>query len=535
MPTDAAMPTPRTSGDNSFMSGDEMMTNTKGASTWTKRLLTGVSVLALTAALGVGAGSLSFPTAASADTAIEMTAPVQGGPDFADLVEKVRPAVVSVRVKIQENGGDLAQNFGDGFGDQSSPDGQDPFKGTPFEKFFKKFGKKGDPKEGNKGHGPMAQAQGSGFFISSDGYIVTNNHVVDNAVEVEVLTDDDKTMTAKVIGVDPKTDLALIKVDTKDHGYLKLAKTKPRIGEWVVAVGNPFGLASTVTAGIVSAMGRDIGSGPYDDFIQIDAPVNKGNSGGPTFNLKGEVIGVNTAIFSPSGGSVGIAFDIPSTTVAAIIPQLQAGGKVSRAWLGVQIQPVTQDIADSIGLKVAKGALIAQPQTDSPGAKAGLKAGDVITAVDGNEVADARDLARKIGGMKPGSAAKLTVFRDGKTDMIDLTLGELKDGKIEKASVKPDKGEQLGSLGLEVMPAGSVDGAGSEGVAITSVDAGGKGADLGFATGDVIVKVGGKTINSSNELKTAMEDLKSSGKKSALFLVKRNDEQRFVLVPVAAG
>jgi len=514
------------------------MTNTKGATPWTKRLLGGASLLALTAALGLGASALSFPTMASADTVIELAAPVQGGPDFADLVEKVRPAVVSVRVKIQDNGGgDLAQTFGD----QQSPFGdQNPFNGTPFEKFFKKFGKKGGPKDngqndGGQGHGPLAQAQGSGFFISADGYIVTNNHVVDNAVEVEVLTDDDKTMTAKVIGVDPKTDLALIKVETTDHGYLKLAKTKPRIGEWVVAVGNPFGLASTVTAGIVSAEGRDIGSGPYDDFIQIDAPVNKGNSGGPTFNLKGEVIGVNTAIFSPSGGSVGIAFDIPSTTVATVIPQLMAGGKVARAWLGVQIQPVTAEIADSIGLKVAKGALIAQPQADSPGAKAGLKAGDVITAVDGNEVADARDLARKIGGMKPGVTAKLGVFRDGKTETMDITLGELKDGKIEKAALKPDKGEQLGALGLQLMPAASVDGAGDAGVAVTGVDGSGKGADLGFATGDVILKVGGKAVNSSSELKTAMDDLKSSGKKSALFLVKRNDEQRFVLVPVSAS
>ena len=521
------------------------MTTTKRANSWTKRLLTGASLLALSAAIGVGAGSFSFPIAASADSVIELNAPVQGGPDFADLVEKVRPAVVSVRVKIQENGGgEVAQNFGEGFGDQSGPDGQDPFKGTPFEKFFKKFGqgrkgqKDGAQKDGGQkdgGHGPLAQAQGSGFFISSDGYIVTNNHVVDNAVEVEVLTDDDKHMTAKVIGVDPKTDLALIKVEVTDHGYLKLAKTKPRIGEWVVAVGNPFGLASTVTAGIVSAMGRDIGSGPYDDFIQIDAPVNKGNSGGPTFNLKGEVIGVNTAIFSPSGGSVGIAFDIPSTTVASVIPQLKEGGKVNRAWLGVQIQPVTAEIADSIGLKVAKGALIAQPQADSPGAKAGLKAGDVITAVDGNEVADARDLARKIGGMKPGAAAKLTVFRDGKTDMMDITLGELKDGKIEKASVKPDKGEQMGALGLQLAPASSVDGAGDAGVAVTDVDSGGKGAELGFATGDVILKVGGKAINSASELKTAMDDVKSGGKKSALFLVKRNEEQRFVLVPVNAG
>jgi serine protease Do len=512
------------------------MTTAKRTTSWTKRLLTGASLLALTAALGVGAGSVSFSTTASADV-LEMTAPVQGGPDFADLVEKVRPAVVSVRVKVEDRG-DVAMNFGDGqspFGDQN------PFDGTPFEKFFKKFGNKkgdqGNQKDGNKGqrHGPMAQSQGSGFFISGDGYIVTNNHVVDGAVEVEVLTDDDKTLSAKVIGTDPKTDLALIKVETTNHGYLKLATKKPRIGEWVVAVGNPFGLASTVTAGIVSAMGRDIGSGPYDDFIQIDAPVNKGNSGGPTFNLSGEVIGVNTAIFSPSGGSVGIAFDIPSTTVATVIPQLKEGGKVSRAWLGVQIQPVTEEIADSIGLKVAKGALIAQPQEDSPGAKAGLKAGDVITAVDGNEVADARDLARKIGGMKPGVSAKLSVFRDGKTEAMDITLGELKDGKVEKASIKPEKGEQLGALGLELAPAGSVDGAGDAGVAVTSVDPGGKGADLGFATGDVILKVGGKAINSSTELKTAMDDLKTSGKKSALFLVKRNDEQRFVLVPVSAG
>ncbi len=512
------------------------MTNTNNTKLWVRRLLGSASALALVAAIGVGAGSLSFPAIASADTAIEMTAPVQGGPNFADLVERVRPAVVSVRVKIQDGGiGDVAQNFGD----QSGPGDQNPFQGTPFEKFFKKFGqgKKGGKQDGgpNGGHGPLAQAQGSGFFISSDGYIVTNNHVVDNAVEVEVLTDDDKTMTAKVIGVDPKTDLALIKVDTTNHGYLKLAKDKPRIGEWVVAVGNPFGLASTVTAGIVSAMGRDIGSGPYDDFIQIDAPVNKGNSGGPTFNLKGEVIGVNTAIFSPSGGSVGIAFDIPSTTVALIIPQLQAGGKVNRAWLGVQIQPVTAEIADSIGLKIAKGALIAQPQADSPGSKAGLKAGDVITAVDGDEVADARDLARKIGGLKPGVTTKLTVFRDGKTDMMDVTLGELKDGKIEKASTAPEKGVEMGALGLQVMPAGSVDGAGEQGVAVTGVDPGGKGAELGFATGDVILKVGGKAISSSADLKTAMDELKTSGKKSALFLIKRNEEQHFVLVPVGAA
>ncbi len=507
---------------------------------WTKRLMTGASVLALATVVGVGVDAIGVPVAAQADTAIELSAPVQGGPNFADLVEKVRPAVVSVRVKIRGGNETTALGdespFGGGNGDQN------PFNGTPFEKFFKKFGhgnKKGQDKGDNGGNdGPMAQAQGSGFFISGDGYIVTNNHVVDHAAEVEIVFDDaaQTTMSAKVIGVDPKTDLALIKVEGSNHPYLKLAATKPRIGEWVVAVGNPFGLGGTVTAGIVSAEGRDIGSGPYDDFIQIDAPVNKGNSGGPTFNLKGEVIGVNTAIFSPSGGSVGIAFDIPSTTVAQIIPQLQAGGRVDRAWLGVQIQPVTAEIADSIGLKNAKGALIAQPQDGSPGAKAGLKAGDVITEVDGKEVADAKDLARTIGGMKPGTIAKLSVYHDGKMQAVDVTLGELKDGKVEKASLKPEtKGDQFDKLGLELTAAKSVDGAGDEGLAVTNVDPNGKGAELGFATGDVILKVGGKQVSSSADLTTAMNELKSGNKKSALFLVKRNEEQRFVLVPVGAA
>jgi serine protease Do len=302
-----------------------------------------------------------------------------------------------------------------------------------------------------------------------------------------------------------------------------------------VAVGNPFGLGGTVTAGIVSADGRDIGEGPYDSFMQIDAPINKGNSGGPTFNLKGEVIGVNTAIFSPSGGSAGIAFDIPAATVASIIPQLETNGKVDRAWLGIQIQPVTADIADSMGLKSAKGALVAEPQNGSPGAKAGLKAGDVITAVNGSDVSDARDLSFKIGSMKPGSLAKLTVIRDGKTDTTDVTLGQMPDSKMQKASIDHNggQGEKLGSLGIEVMPAASLDGAGGEGVAVTNVDQSGKGVDLGFATGDVILKVGDKSVSSPADLKSAMNEEKVSGKKSVLMLVKRDNQQRFVAVPVA--
>jgi serine protease Do len=495
-----------------------------------KSLLAGTSILALAAGLALALNP-TVNAATSGDTVIESAPPVQGGPNFADLVQRVKPAVVSVRVKITE-GADTQGMYG-----ESDPfNGENPFSGTPFEKFFKNFGKKHQKGQGDN-NAPLAQAQGSGFFISSDGYIVTNNHVVDHAVNVEVVMDDEKTLPAKVIGTDSKTDLALIKVEGSDYPYVRLAASKPRIGEWVVAMGNPFGLGGTVTAGIVSAEGRDIGSGPYDDFIQIDAPVNKGNSGGPTFNLKGEVIGVNTAIFSPSGGSVGIAFDIPSTTVESVVPALKTSGKVDRAWLGVQIQPVTADIADSLGLKEAKGALIAQPQEGSPGAKAGLKAGDVITAVNSDEVIDARDLARKIGGMKPGTQVTLSVMHEGKAQSVPVTLGALDEGKIEKASTEDntEKGDQIGKLGLQVMPASSVDGAGSEGIAVTNVDPNGKGAELGFQTGDVILKVGERSVTSADDLTKALADVKASGKKSALFLVKHNDEQRFVSVPVGLG
>ena len=278
-----------------------------------------------------------------------------------------------------------------------------------------------------------AAAEGSGFFISADGYAVTNNHVVDHAKTVQVVTDDGKILNAKVIGTDPKTDLALIKVEGSDFPFVKFADRDPRIGDWVIAVGNPFGLGGTVTAGVVSARGRDIGSGPYDDYIQIDAPVNKGNSGGPTFDVNGNVIGVNTAIFSPSGGSVGIGFDIPADTVKTVVAQLKDSGHVTRGWMGVQIQAVTADIADSLGLKKAEGAIVNEPQVDSPAAKAGITSGDVITTLDGNAVKDSHMLARKIGSMAPGTSVKLGVLHNGSEKTVTLTLGTLPDERQANA------------------------------------------------------------------------------------------------------
>jgi len=390
-----------------------------------RRLLAGAAAIAIIAsgsAYTLHAYSADVGSPFGATSAARVPATPISMPGFSDLVAAVKPAVVSVRVRADAGGHGMVSE-----GDAN------PFEGTPFEKYFKNFGL---PNDNGAQRGPqrrLIQGQGSGFFISPNGYIVTNNHVVANAVKVEVLTDSGTTLEAKVIGTDPKSDLALIKVDGRsDFPFVKLADSSPAIGEWVVAMGNPFGLGGTVTAGIVSAQGRDIGSGSYDDYIQIDAPVNRGNSGGPTFNLKGEVIGVNTAIYSPSGGSVGIAFDIPATTVASVIPQLQKGGHVTRGWLGVQIQPVTEEVADSLGLKAPAGALVAEPQPGSPAAAAGLKPGDVITSVDGVEIKDPRDLARRIAALGPNKSVDLRVIRDGKEHSIHLKLGQLADAQTRQ-------------------------------------------------------------------------------------------------------
>ena len=486
--------------------------------------IVGLGAAALVVAPGFNLSS-GYP-AALAQNLTEQAHKVAAPTGFADIVEKVKPAVISVRVKV--DGGQQTT----GLGDNEVPPG--------LREFFRRFGMpdmpNGSPKGQNHGHN-IITGQGSGFFISADGYAVTNNHVVEKAESVQVTTDDGKTHTAKVIGTDPRTDLALIKVEGGPFPYVKLSDRSPRIGDWVLAVGNPFGLGGTVTAGIVSARGRDIGASAYDDFIQIDAPVNKGNSGGPTFDTDGNVIGVNTAIFSPSGGSVGIAFAIPADTVNSVVNQLKEHGSVTRGWIGVQIQPVTQDIADSLGLKKAEGALVAEPQADSPAKKAGIEAGDVITAVDSKQVKDARDLAKRIGALAPKTSVKLTILHNGSEKTVTLTLGELPNNKEARAdTVTPDNSTaDLAKLGLTLAPAARVAGAGSQGVVVTGIDSSGVAADHGFSTGDVILEVAGKSVSTPSEVRSVIASARTEGKRTVLLRVKSGDNTRFVALPVGNG
>ena len=481
------------------------------------------------AALVIGPG-LNFSqgySAAFAQNLTEQAHKLQAPVGFADIVAKVKPAVISVRVKM--DGGSATT----GLGNNQIPPG--------LREFFRRFGMPGFPENMPKGHGHnVILGQGSGFFISADGYAVTNNHVVENAESVEVKTDDGKTHKAKVIGTDPRTDLALIKVDGSGYPYVKLAEKTPRIGDWVLAVGNPFGLGGTVTAGIVSARGRDINASAYDDFIQIDAPVNKGNSGGPAFDVEGNVIGVNTAIYSPSGGSVGIAFAIPAETVKTVIGQLKEHGMVTRGWIGVQIQPVTKDIADSLSLKKAQGALVAQPQPNSPAEKAGIKAEDVIIAVNGKPVKDARDLAKKIGAIAPGTKVDLSVVRDGSERTVALTLGTMPKNVEANASTPSKKKESensvdLAKLGLTLAPANRVAGAGDKGVVVTDVDSSGVAADHGFSTGDVILEVAGKSVSTPVDVRNEIASVRSQGKHAVLMRVKSGSNTRFVALPIKQG
>jgi serine protease Do len=439
-------------------------------------------------------------------------------PNFVDLVQAVKPAVVSIRVKA-----DVTPEI-------TSGDGASPFEGTPFERFFRQFGSPG------QGQLPQqhqyAQGQGSGFFISADGYVVTNNHVIANSVKVEIVMDDGRVLDAKIIGADPKTDLALLKVEGSKFPFVSMADEPPKIGEWVIAMGNPFGLGGTVTAGIVSAQGRDIGSGPYNDFLQIDAAVNRGNSGGPTFNMAGRVIGVNTAIYSPSGGSIGIAFAIPASTMKPVLAQLKERGYVDRGWIGVQVQPVTKEIADSLGIKDTEGALVSGTERDSPAAKAGIKPGDVITSINGAKVKDSRDLARQVGSFPPNTGISVEYFRDGRLQTATVTLGQLKERTARRPQAPLPEDAQATNLGLAVAPASRVMGIGELGLAVLRVDPNGKAAEVGLSPGDIILQVGGKEMSSPQDLVSALREAGAQKKQHVLALVRRNEREMYIALPV---
>ena len=484
-------------------------------------ILTSVAAVALAAFLsGPGPHRHGGLVPAAHAASLRSDDPAAAAPGFADTVARVKPAVISVQVKIEQPSGV----------DRASDD-----ESAPPQKFFRNSDRSkpsGEPRETLIG-------MGSGFFISADGYAVTNNHVVDHGTSLQVMTDDGQSHMADVIGTDAKTDLALIKVRGANFPYVKFADHAPREGDWVIAIGNPYGLGGTVTAGIVSAQGRDIGSGPYDDFIQIDAPINKGNSGGPAFNLNGDVIGVNTAIFSPSGGSVGIGFDIPAETAKAVISQLKAHGSVTRGWIGVETQPVTSEIAEALGLKTAEGALVDGPQPDSPAAKVGIKAGDVITAVDDAAIKDPRQLAQKIGALAPGRPVTLTVQRDGAARTLAVTLEAMPaDRQVRTESVAAPNGATADhgpGLGLTLAPAGGVAGAADQGVAVVAVDADGLGAEQGVQVGDVILAVGEQAVSKPDDVSQRLADLRKAGKRNVLMRIKSDQGTRYIALPLGRG
>ena len=420
-------------------------------------------------------------------------------------------------------------------GPQGSPFGQ----GSPFEEFFRRFGMPEGmpmPEQGPQGR-ENGVALGSGFVLEDDGYIVTNNHVVDDAEEVTVRFSDDREFDAEVIGTDPQTDLALLKIDATGLPELVLGDSDAvRVGEDVIAVGNPFGLGGTVTRGIVSAMARDISAGPYVDFIQTDAAINRGNSGGPLLNLEGEVIGVNSAIYSPNGGSVGVGFAIPSNTVEAVVAQLRDGGEVQRGWLGVQIQAVTPEIATAIGLDDPRGALVADMVPDSP-AMGNLEIGDVILSFDGKPVESSRELPKLVAAVAPDETVKVEVLRQGKDETVEFKLGRFDETRM--ASAEPgdaQEGADSDKLGATLAPitptAREQLGLDDEvsGVVITSLDGKGIAADAGLEVGDVILQVGDSAVRTPGDVEKALQ---ASTTDAVLMHIDRRGAKIFVGVKLA--
>lgn len=448
---------------------------------------------------------------------------------YADLVEKVSPAVVYIEVtgkqSEQATTGD-AQPFGD------TPFGQN----APLDDFMRHFFQN-NPQFGQPDAQPdqgVMHALGSGFLISADGEIVTNNHVVDGASEIKVKLSDGREFAAKVVGTDPMTDVALIKLEKASGLPFATfgASDKLRVGDAVVAVGNPFGLGGTVTSGIVSAMGRNINSGPYDSYIQTDAAINKGNSGGPLFNTAGEVVGMNTAIFSPTGGSVGIGFSVPAQTIQTVVAQLKDHGSVNRGWLGVMVQPVTDDLAQALGMGSAKGEIVGSVQPDSPAAAAKLQSGDVIVAVNGTTVDDKHGLPLLIAGIPAGDSASLSILREGKAQEVKVTIGALTPEKLQMASAEGDASGQINkTLGISVMPLApeiaSQLGLGPDekGLVVSKVEADGPNADR-LERGDVIEAAAGQPVATPADLTLALAGVKD--KSNVLLQIARKGSMMFV-------
>ncbi|KAB2937485.1 MAG: Do family serine endopeptidase [Hyphomicrobium sp.] len=486
----------------------------------------------LAAVAVVGAGLVGIGIAEHSAPAVAQFKP--GTPaetlSFAEIVERVKPAVVSISTTNEVK-----------VADRSRGPGGRPFEGIPglpedhpLNEFFKNM----PNGQGNPMQQRPRQAAGSGFVVSPDGYIVTNNHVVDGATKVKVSFDDQEEIDARIVGTDSRTDLALLKIEPKKPlTALKFAEKNPRVGDWVLAVGNPFGLGGTVTAGIVSALARNIG-GPYD-YMQIDAAVNHGNSGGPTFNLEGDVVGVNTAIYSPTGGNVGIAFAVPSDTVKRVVEQLQKGGTVSRGWLGVKIQNIDKDLAGSLGLKEPKGAIISEVMADGPAADAGLKVEDAILQIDAKPIEDSRDLARTIADLPAKSTVDVKVWRNKAEQTVKVKLGTYpntaaaEEGNTEPEEPSKDLGGNvdLKQLGLSVKA-----GPGKDGVVISDVDPNSDAALKGIKEGDIVLKAGNETVTSPQDVAKAVKKAQDEGLPAVMFHIKKSGDQTvLVAIPLGKG
>lgn len=499
-----------------------------------RRVGAAAAVLAVAAAAGtVVAVGQSVPV--KADTAVTAAArtPVRQHPgSFADVIARVSPAVVSVRV----TGAAEASDEGDQGQYNQIPE---PFRRFFGDQFAQRFFGIPNGRQPNQQQGgprfrvPQTVSLGSGFIIDPTGYIVTNNHVVRGGGKIEVVIGKDDTYPAKLIGTDPKTDLALLKIDAdKQLAFVRWGDSdKARVGDWVITVGSPFGLGHTATLGIVSARGRNIGEGPYDDFIQIDAPINRGNSGGPAFNAQGDVIGVNTAIYTPNGGSVGIGFSIPSAMAKDVIAQIKKTGSVERGWLGVQIQPVTKEIAESLNLKQAEGALVANVMAGGPASHSDLRQGDVILSVNGKKVKRYRDVPRMVAAAKPGETLSMTVWRKGKEQSLKLKVGKQTAAQVAEATPESVQGMKLSSLNKKARDQYDI-GADVKGVLITAVRPNSTAWSKGLRRGDVIVDVGQTAVSQPADVAKQLKNARDAGRKAVLLLIHRRSDEQFVALPI---